>query len=157
MGFEPTPTEFRSDALTDWPITPRVQLAFTVNFVHLLQFNHLFNMIFQFGYSSVSKFILIKVSVGNQMSAAEWADIYRNQNLQNLWSSYRKLLWERFEPTITEFRSDALTDWTITSWAQLAFRAIFIQLLQFHRLSSVTFQIGCLTLSVGTFTLIEVF
>ena len=37
-----------------------------------------------------------------------------------------------FEPMITEFRSDALTDWAIRPWVQLAFRANFVQLLQFH-------------------------
>ena len=36
--------------------------------------------------------------------------------------------------TITEFRSDALTDWAIGRWAQLALRANLVQLLQFHRL-----------------------
>ena len=30
-------------------------------------------------------------------------------------SSYRKLAWVGFEPTTTEFRSDALTDWAMNS------------------------------------------
>ena len=47
-------------------------------------------------------------------------------------SNYRKLTWVGFEPTITEFCSDALTDWAIRTWVQLALRAIFVQLLQFH-------------------------
>ena len=47
-------------------------------------------------------------------------------------SSYRKLAWVGFEPTTTEFRSDALTDWAIRPWVQLALRANFVQLLQFH-------------------------
>ena len=33
----------------------------------------------------------------------------------------------------TEFRSDALTVWAIRPWVQLALRANFVQLLQFHR------------------------
>ena len=37
-----------------------------------------------------------------------------------------------FEPTTTEFRSEALTDWANRSWVQLALRAKFVQLLQFH-------------------------
>ena len=49
-----------------------------------------------------------------------------------LWSSYRKLVWVGFEPTTTEFRSDALTDWAIRPWVQLALRANFVQLLQLH-------------------------
>ena len=33
----------------------------------------------------------------------------------------------------TEFRSDTLTVWAIRPWVQLALRANFVQLLQFHR------------------------
>ena len=73
------------------------------------------------------------------------------------WSSYRKLIWVGFEPTTTEFRSDALTDWAIRPWAQLALRANFVQLLQFHRLFSVTFHFGCLLPSVAAFILVKVF
>ena len=35
-------------------------------------------------------------------------------------SSFRKLASVGFEPTITELRSDALTDWAIRPWVQLA-------------------------------------
>ena len=41
VGFQPTTIEFCSDALTDWPIKPWVQLPFRPNFLQLLQF-HLF-------------------------------------------------------------------------------------------------------------------
>ena len=64
-------------------------------------------------------------------------------------SSYRKLAWVGFEPTTTEFRSDALTDWAIRPWVQLALRANFVQLLQFHlfvqcsRLISVFAFVSC--------------
>ena len=47
-------------------------------------------------------------------------------------SSYRKVAWVAFESTTPEFRSDALTGWTIRLWIQLALRANFVQLLQFH-------------------------
>ena len=46
--------------------------------------------------------------------------------------SYRKLTWLRVALTITEFRSDFLTDWAIRPWDQLALRANFVQLLQFY-------------------------
>ena len=49
-----------------------------------------------------------------------------------LWSNYRKLAWVGFEPITVEFCSDALTDWAIRPWVQLALRANFVQLLQFH-------------------------
>ena len=45
LGFEPTTTEFCLDALTDWAIRPWVQLNLRANFVQLLQFNCLFNVI----------------------------------------------------------------------------------------------------------------
>ena len=46
--------------------------------------------------------------------------------------SCRKLAWVGFKPTTTEFRSDAPTDWAIRPWVQLALRANFVHLLQFH-------------------------
>ena len=71
-----------------------------------------------------------------------------------LWSSYRKLAWVRFEPTTTEFRSDAPTDRAIRPGVQLALRATFVQLLQFHRLFSGTFYFGyCLRQSPRLFEL----
>ena len=54
-------------------------------------------------------------------------------------SSNRTLAWVGFEPTTTEFRSEALTkdifaltDCAIRPWVQFALRANFVQLLQFH-------------------------
>ena len=78
----------------------------------------------------------------NHMSLAEWADTYCIHHWRTLWSSYRKLASERFKPTTTEFRSDALTNWAIRAWGHLALRAKLVQLLQFHRLFSVTFHFG---------------
>ena len=72
-------------------------------------------------------------------------------------SSSRKLVWLGFEPATTEFHSEALTDWAIRPWAQLTLRANFVQLLQFHCLFSATFHFGCLSSSMATFILIEVF
>ena len=47
------------------------------------------------------------------MSVAEWIDTCGIHHWRILWSSYRKFAWVGFEPTATEFRSDALTDWAI--------------------------------------------
>ena len=58
--------------------------------------------------------------------------IYGIHHWKILRSSYRKLTWVGFELTTTKFRLDALTDWAIRPWVQLALRAKFIQLLQFH-------------------------
>ena len=58
-----------------------------------------------------------------------------------------------FEHTTTGFRSDALTNWAIRPWFQLALRANFVQLLRFHRLFSVTFHFGyCLHQSPRSFS-----
>ena len=77
------------------------------------------------------------------MSVAEWTDdTYGIHLWQIISSSNRKLVWIGFEPTTTKFFWDALTDWAIKPWAQLAFRANFVQLLQFHCLLSVTFRFG---------------
>ena len=57
-----------------------------------------------------------------------------------LWSSYRKLSWLGFEPMTTEFCWDTLTNWAVRPWVQLALRANFVQLLQFHCLFSVRFH-----------------
>ena len=71
------------------------------------------------------------------------------------WSSFRKLsfglsgIWTHNH---FEFRSYALTDWAIRPWVQLALRANFVQLLQFHRLFSVTVHFGhCLCHSPSLF------
>ena len=61
---------------------------------------------------------------------------------RSLWSNYKKLAWAEFDPTITEYRSDALTDCTIRPWVQLALRSNFLLLLQFHCLFSVKFHFG---------------
>ena len=57
------------------------------------------------------------------------------------------LVWMGLQPTTTELGSDALTDWASTPWAQLAPRANFAQLLQFHYLFIVQFHFGYCRLS----------
>ena len=82
------------------------------------------------------------------MSAAKWTDTYGIQHWRILRSSYRKLAWVGFEPTTTEFHSDALTNWAIRSWVQLALRANFVQLLQFH----LSVQCSCFILAIAFIT-----
>ena len=81
----------------------------------------------------------------DETRVCEYVDIWGIHHWRILWSSYRKLAWRGFEPTITA----ALTDWAVRPWVQLALRANFVQLLQFHRLFSVTFHFGCLPSSVA--------
>ena len=150
---ELTTTEPGLEALTNWDIRPRVQLALTAIFVQPLQVHHFFNVTFNFGRlaSSVATFFYSKFSVGNHMSVAEWADKYGIHLWRILWSSYRKLAWVGIEPTTTEPRSHSLIDLAIMPWVQLALRTIFLQPLQFRHLFSVTFRFGRFPLSITTF------
>ena len=68
-------------------------------------------------------------NIGCCLNFLEYALIHHWRSFR---SSYRKLAWVGFEPTTTEFRSDALTDWATRPWVQLALRANFVQLLQFY-------------------------
>ena len=62
------------------------------------------------------------------------------------------LWYSPLKNSITEFRWGVLTGWVIRSWVQLALRANFVQLLQFHLLFSVRFYFGyCLRRSPHLF------
>ena len=145
VGFVHTIIKFRWNAQTDWAIRPYVQLTLRANFVQLLHFHHLFSLRFHFGCCVRQSPGLFqwKFFSGNHMNAAERTSVYSIQHWRSLWSSYKKLAWVRFEPTITEFGSDASVDWGIRPWVQLAPRVNFVQLLQFHRLLSIRFHLGC--------------
>ena len=75
--------------------------------------------------------------------------IYIDQHWRIFRSYYRKLAWVGCEPTTTVFRSDALADWAIRPWVQLAVRTKLVQVLQFHlfvqcsRLISVFAFVSC--------------
>ena len=78
MRFEPTTTEFCSDALTDWDIRPWVQLAPITKFVRLLQF-HLFVQCSHFILAIVfaSCYICFKRYLSQIITlVAEWIDTY---------------------------------------------------------------------------------
>ena len=142
VGFEPTTTKFFWDGLTDWAIKPWVQLALRANFVQLLQFHCLFSAMFRFGLCLRQWPRLFELTFhwGNHRSVAEWTDDTCGiHHWQIISCRYRKLTWIRFETTTTEFLSTIPTDWAIRPWVQLALRANFVQLLQFHHLFSIIF------------------
>ena len=61
--------------------------------------------------------VVSRCSYGNKHELSSYIKvkviyIYGIHHWRILWSSYRKLAWVGFEPTTTEFRSDALTDWS---------------------------------------------
>ena len=85
------------------------------------------------------------------MDVAESRDTYGIHSWWILWSSYKTLVWVGFEPTTTEFHSEALTDWAIMLWIQLEVRANFEQLIQFHPLFSVKFHFAFLPSWLATF------
>ena len=141
VGFESTTTEFRSNAPTDWAIRQWVQLALRAKFVQPPQFDS-FSL-----WDFISAFVLVCHHVYFNLNflevitwVAEWTDTYDIHHWRILWNSYRRNGWVRFEPTTTEFRSDARTDWPIGSWVKLALRANFVQQLQFPWLFSVRYH-----------------
>ena len=60
MEFEPTTTEFRSDAVTYRAIRPWIQLALKADFEQLLQFYPLFSVRFISGIAFVSHHVYVK-------------------------------------------------------------------------------------------------
>ena len=157
MRFEPTTTEFRSEALTNWALRSWVQLALRADFVQLLLFylvgqcSHFISTIAFFSrHSCFEQNLAQGITLG-----AEWIDTYGIQHWRVLRSNNRKVAWVGFEPTTTEFRSDALPNWAIKSWVQLGLRGIFVQLLLFdlvvqcsHLISAMVFvsrHISCKT------------
>ena len=92
--------------------------------------------------SSLATFVLTKICLRQWHERSRMNDTYGIHHCRIIWSSYRKLAWVGFESTTYEFRSDALTDWAIRPWFQLALRANCVQLLQFNRLFSATFHFG---------------
>ena len=138
VEFEPTTTEFCLDPLANLAIKPWVQLdlrAYIVQLVQFYPFVQCRRLILVF--ASASSNIFFKQSLAEVITLVpEWIDTYGIHHWQIFKSSYRKLAWVVFEPTTTELRSDALTDWTIVPWLQLPLRANFVQLLQFHLLVS---------------------
>ena len=131
----------RSNGLTYQAMS---SLPLRANFVQLLKFHHLLGVTFHFGYCLCQspRLFQSRFCWCNQMSVAEWIDTYGIHSWRILWSSYRKFVWVGFEPTTTEFRSHAQTDWAIRPRVQLALKANFVQLLQFRHLLSVTFHFG---------------
>ena len=156
-GFQPLTTEYGSDALISRTISPCVQLALRAKFIQLLEFHRFFSFTSHFGClpESVPMFTLIKVFCRwsyfcSWMSCYIWFHYW-----QILWNSYRKLVWMGFEPTTTQFLSEALTDWAITPRVQLALSFNFVHLLQFNGLPNVIFHFSCS--SVSKFILIKIF
>ena len=104
------------------------------NFVQLLQF-HLFVQGSRF--ISVCPFVNCHICFNWSFAQVitllvEWIDTYGIHHWRIFRSSYRKLAWLGFESTTTEFHSDALTEWAIRPWVQLALGANFVHLLQLH-------------------------
>ena len=108
------------------------------NFVQLLQFHYFFSVTFHFGYcfSQSPRLFELQISCGTHMSVSEWADRYGKHHWRIFCTSYRKLVRVRSEPTNTEFRSDARTDWNIRQWVQVAHR-------QHCAASPISFPVQC--------------
>ena len=115
---------------------------------HWLQYIHTYIYIYTHTHIYILHIIYIYIYIHIYI----YIYIYSIHNWRILWSSCRKFGWVAFEPTTTEFRSDALTDWAITLCVQLALRDNFVQLLQFRRFFRVRFHFGhCLRQSSRLF------
>ena len=89
---------FLEVAIESWPV---------------LQF-HLFVKCSRLNFGLCLHHICFKRSLAQVITlVADWIDTYNIHHWRILRSSYRKLAWVGFEPTTTEFRSDALTNWAI--------------------------------------------
>ena len=87
---------------------------------------------FHFGYSLCpSQHLLYTNSCTCNYVSSEMIDTCGIHHWKIFRRSYTKLAWVGSEPTTTEFRSDAPTDWAIRSWVKLTLIANFIQQLQF--------------------------
>ena len=86
----------------------------------------------------------------------EWIDTYGINHWRIFRSSYRMLAWIGLELMTTEVCSDALTNWAIRSWDQLALKANIVQLVQLHFLFSVHISFWSLSLLVATFALSKI-
>ena len=103
---------------------------------------------FHFGYSlCLPQHLLYTNSCTCNHVSSEMIDTCGIHHWEIFRRSYTKLAWVGFEPTTTEFRSDAPTDWAIRPWVKLALIANFIQLLQFdlsvqcsHFISAIPFM-----------------
>ena len=110
------------------------------NFTYIHTYIHTYIYIYIYIYTHIHIYIYIYIYI--YICTYIYIYIYGTHHWSLIWSSYRKLAWVGFEPTTIEFHSDALTDWAIRPWVQLALRTNFVQLLQFHHLFSVTFHFG---------------
>ena len=91
--------------------------------------------VFMFHFSLCSRqsphLLEAKSRTGNHV-VVEWIDKWGIHHWRIFRSRYRKLVRVGFEPTTTEFPLGAPTSWAIRQWVQVAVRANFVQLLQFH-------------------------
>ena len=89
--------------------------------------------------------------VATQQSSAKYDKQTESYNIMVSYNTTDVSPFCHTESTTTEFGSEALTNWAIRSWVQLALRANFAQLL-FHLLLSVRFHFGyCLRQSSPLF------
>ena len=91
------------------------------------------------------------------MNVVEWTDTYGIHHWKVIWSSNSELARVGVELTTTEFRSDTPTDLATISWVQLALRANFVQLFQYHCLfiSAIAFVSGYVYLNSNFLELIS--
>ena len=122
VGFEPMTIEFRSDSL----LTELSGHEFnshsepTLFSYSSFTFSSVFRFHFSYCFRQSPHIAQSKCDRGNHVSVAEYIDAYVIHHWRVFRSSYRKLAWVGFEPTISEFHSDALNVWAIRPWVWLS-------------------------------------
>ena len=97
-------------------------------------------IIYIFIYIYICVYISIHIYIYMCVCVCVCVYVYSIHHWGILSSSCRELAGVVLEPTTSEFHSEALTDWAVMQWIQLALRANFVQPLEFRLLFSVRFH-----------------
>ena len=151
VRFEPTTTEFPSDALTDW-----VPLSLRANLVPPIHCHRFVSVRFHFSYClhMSPRLSLFEVCLRLSHECSRMNDTYGIHHWRILWISYKMLAWVGFEPTTNEFCLDGLTNWAIRPWVELVLRANFVQVFWFHPFFQCEVFFRLLLSSLPTFVFI---
>ena len=111
-------------------------ILYTYLYIYMCIYIHTYIYIYIYIYIYVYIYIYIYIYI----CVCVCVYVYSIHHWGILSSSCRELAGVVLEPTTSEFHSEALTDWAVMQWIQLALRANFVQPLEFRLLFSVRFH-----------------
>ena len=126
VGFQPTTTEFRSEALTNWAIRPWVQLTLRANFVQLLQLHLCSVFTFHSGLCLRQSPHLLLSEVSHRSSRCSGMNWYIQYSSRKDFLEVVIESWPEWDLNPWPLNSVLETDWAITPWVQLTLRANFV-------------------------------